>query len=699
MERAAKLARLDEFRRTKPHCSASAMEAILKDVAKNGLPPLMNRANMAEARNMLGHKDTPYGKLVQHITAIDKTDNPKDVSIADPFAAVWLLCKEGAPDDAANSAASFREFFKARLLAKPPSIDAPWHLILYTDEVTPGNPLALMNGRKFHAIYWTFAELGSHALCREDSWFVVLIEFSSVVNKLHAGISQLFKLVLKRFFQRDGHNFATSGVLLEFGDVDIRLWAVVGGILQDGGAHKYVWHIRGDGATRFCVLCRNLFTESSNLVDEDGTNLLCCNVIKLDELVPMSGVDLRKNARYLASQFGRLRDWQFTELQQSMGLTYHPHALLLDRELDATLDPCKVYQHDTMHGLFVDGVVNLVMYLLFECFIKSGMTNVYAVFGEYCARWQWPSRINSHKLPEIFSADRASSHRKAKHIKCQASDLLSLMGVLDQFTRSVLMRPGITIECKRACQAFLALVTVCQLIADTVRYEIDPAQLLGSVHRFLQCFVAAFGFEHMTPKTHWTLHYAEVLEKMGRLFNCFCLERKHKVPKRFAEDIQNISKNASKSILLETLCQHFINCKQPSFDFSVGLVGGRPAPKATRELILRKFGLDDRGDAINIAKDSRINEFEVCSKGDVVVLMYEEEYVIGQVALHLDLAGRPLSLVYVWTLDHKVIGTAMSVWRTSDSAVFLDTSTLVMALEFLRFPDGTVGVVAPKRYI
>ena len=81
-----------------------------------------------------------------------------------------------------------------------------------------------------------------------------------------------------------------------------------------------------------------------------------------------------------------------------------------------------------------------------------------------------------------------------------------------------------------------------------------------------------------------------------------------------------------------------------------------------------------------------------------LVLMYEG-YFIGQVALHLDLAGHPLSLAYVWTLDHKVDGTSMSVWRTSDSAVFLETSTLAMAFDFLRFPDGTVGVVAPKRYI
>ena len=130
--------------------------------------------------------------------------------------------------------------------------------------------------------------------------------------------------------------------------------------------------------------------------------------------------------------------------------------------------------------------MNLVLYLLLETFIARGMENICEVFREYCSRWKWPARVNnSAKLAEIFSADRVPKHRKAKHIKCQASDLLSLMGVLDQFTRSVLMRPGIDRACTHACQALTALVTVCQLIADTARYEIDPAMFLVSVHRYL----------------------------------------------------------------------------------------------------------------------------------------------------------------------------------------------------------------------
>ena len=97
----------------------------------------------------------------------------------------------------------------------------------------------------------------------------------------------------------------------------------------------------------------------------------------------MTGADLRKNARYLAGQVGKPR---FKQLQQAMGFTYHPHALLLDRDLDTVFDPCEVYQHDTMHGCFVDGVMNLVLYLLFETFIARGVENIYEAFREYCSR-------------------------------------------------------------------------------------------------------------------------------------------------------------------------------------------------------------------------------------------------------------------------------------------------------------------------
>ena len=45
----------------------------------------------------------------------------------------------------------------------------------------------------------------------------------------------------------DGVNLAGTGALMEGADgTTVRVWAELGGALQDGGAHKSVWHCRGD---------------------------------------------------------------------------------------------------------------------------------------------------------------------------------------------------------------------------------------------------------------------------------------------------------------------------------------------------------------------------------------------------------------------------------------------------------------------
>ena len=63
---------------------------------------------------------------------------------------------------------------------------------------------------------------------------------------------------------------------------------------------------------------------------------------------------------------------RFVEMQQALGITHHPRSLLLDRQLDSILDPVRVYMHDWMHGIFVDGCANLLVYLLLEGFIRAG---------------------------------------------------------------------------------------------------------------------------------------------------------------------------------------------------------------------------------------------------------------------------------------------------------------------------------------
>ena len=141
-------------------------------------------------------------------------------------------------------------FWRTDWETHPPTPESPWSLILYTDGVTPGDPLTPMNKRKFQACYWTFLELGANALSKEESWFTVMTELETVVAKVSAGLSQLFACIILLFFDSTGFNMSTAGVELPLPSGRIMLFYKLKMVLQDGGAHKQVWQSRGDGASR-----------------------------------------------------------------------------------------------------------------------------------------------------------------------------------------------------------------------------------------------------------------------------------------------------------------------------------------------------------------------------------------------------------------------------------------------------------------
>ena len=67
------------------------------------------------------------------------------------------------------------------------------------------------------------------------------------------------------------------------------------------------------------MLCTNLFTETCNLVEEDGTNQLVCNIIRKSELQMATGEGLRRCARVLARKATTMNHEQFAAAQQAFG--------------------------------------------------------------------------------------------------------------------------------------------------------------------------------------------------------------------------------------------------------------------------------------------------------------------------------------------------------------------------------------------
>ena len=689
-DRSAKLRKLNDFRRRLPHCTASALSAILADVRETGIPD-GDRNAMRHARDLQNSEPTPFGPVLQTLTVFDNDDEEQKLTIAHPFALLWK---------ASSDCDSFMTFFRAKLADHPPSLENPWHLLLYTDEVTPGNPLATLNKRKFHALYWSFLEFGVTALSREECWFCVATEYSIYVTPLSAGLSQVVAAVLQCFFS-GGVNLAVTGVLLPFG---VRLWAKLGGFIQDGGAHKFVWHSRGDGASKFCLLCKNLFDQESEIVDEDGSNLLSCDVLTWDELVQASSNDLRKTARYLERKVN-LPPAAFLLLQQSLGMTYHKHALLLNRYLDDYVSPVDVYLHDWMHAIFVDGVFNLILYLLLEAVIQIGFTDVYEVFSKYIANWKWPHRVQGANLHGIFAGDREKKHRTAKHIKCQASDGLSLIGVASLFVRKVLLnlqRRGLTEgDCSAECYAFLALADVVELIVASSRTPLQPKTLLTAVEKFLQLFKTAWGCCWMTPKFHWLLHLHDQLGKLGNLLNCFCLERKHRVPKRYATDIANVSQKNSKSLLMEVTSHHLGQLSQhDAFAFEVGLVKGSKASKRTQQVLTAELELGPEAAAsIKYSIESRFSPLATCHKGDVILYKDDGGFRAGKVLIHCEVHGLPISMISNFNVHKFDAHCGHSIWTPAqDQNIFIETDQILDTVVYSELPDGKVSVLIPSEF-
>ena len=94
---------------------------------------------------------------------------------------------------------SFKGLLDQRHSTAPSSVDHPWGLVNYTDELVPGNPLG-PGLRKTWCIYGTFVQFSLDDLSNELSWLSLLHVRSSIIDKVKGGISQLLKQLLKTIF-------------------------------------------------------------------------------------------------------------------------------------------------------------------------------------------------------------------------------------------------------------------------------------------------------------------------------------------------------------------------------------------------------------------------------------------------------------------------------------------------------------------
>ncbi|CAE7703797.1 unnamed protein product, partial [Symbiodinium microadriaticum] len=256
LERAAKLQKLQDFRQSVPQCSKAALDAILSRVEQDGVPELHNDKQMREADWRKLSTASEYGPLFLEKDIVLNDGKFAKIKIVNYLSLLAACYKEHG---------IFHGLVRQAVLKRESTVDAPWQLLVYSDECWPGNPLSAKAEKKIWTVYINIKQLGPRAWAMEDMWLPVLVCRSVFVSKVAGHMGQLLKEVLLSIFDNPFCKPRDLGCKLSAGEADsVRIYLEVGALIQDGQAQKYAYGIKGDSGLVYCMKCRPTVAEPTS---------------------------------------------------------------------------------------------------------------------------------------------------------------------------------------------------------------------------------------------------------------------------------------------------------------------------------------------------------------------------------------------------------------------------------------------------
>ena len=201
-------------------------EGLLRHDGQGQVSKRTARRRIHDEVEAIAKQDTPFGRVIQKMpTGLAK---PSSIEVVNPFAFLFVMC---------GLSASFWG-----MLNRPGH--APFKLVLYVDEICPGNPLRPDPGRMCQCLYWTFADLPANVLVQAGMWLLFTTIRTKVVELLPGGISGLMRKVMHQFFPMTGPSFS-RGILMSNAGESFVLSANFAGFIADEKALKEILGLKG----------------------------------------------------------------------------------------------------------------------------------------------------------------------------------------------------------------------------------------------------------------------------------------------------------------------------------------------------------------------------------------------------------------------------------------------------------------------
>lgn len=201
----------------------------------------------------------------------------------------------------------------------------------------------------------------------------------------------------------------------------------MGLFVQDGASQKACFSLKGDAGSKFCLKCSNQICIL--MPGEDDQDNAVCKVTCESDLMLSTNQEVLDSFDRLQARKGACSAKEFNMWEQASGWTFTQHGLLACHELREHIRPASQFMHDWMHATCSNGCLNICLCLIFDALSAHGLM-VWKTFPAFLNLWPLPKSLASYKLTDLFKASRVESSRKAKKLKCQASEVLCLYAIV-----------------------------------------------------------------------------------------------------------------------------------------------------------------------------------------------------------------------------------------------------------------------------
>ena len=257
------------------------------------------------------------------------------------------------------------------------SID-PLNMIMYWDELVPGNVIKPDNLRKCAAFYYSFKEFGN-ALRTEAAWFPLAILRHSVIQTIVGGISTVWREILRHLFCART-SLISVGVVLRL-ETPRLMRCKLSNILADEAARKGVWGVKGASGMKPCICCKNIVMKSAGFRADGYLHEIDAEHKYFDSA---TNEDVWSIVDHLEGQFALLTKDACSLLQTAIGFTLLPTGVLADRSLRDHVLPITMNTFDSMRCLYSHGIASTELHMfLTAARSKTGLT--FEQLHSYCS--------------------------------------------------------------------------------------------------------------------------------------------------------------------------------------------------------------------------------------------------------------------------------------------------------------------------